>query len=43
MAKLHKLVVQGFRSFGGSPATMDFGAPITVIWGANSEGKTSLA
>ena len=22
---------------------MDFGAPITVIWGANSEGKTSLA
>lgn len=43
MPRIDRLSIQGFRSFGPTPATLDFEAPIAVVWGANSEGKTSLA
>lgn len=43
MSRIERLSVQGFRAFGQTPATLDFEAPISIIWGPNSEGKTSLA
>jgi hypothetical protein len=43
MPRIDRLSIQGFRAFGPTPATLDFEAPIAVVWGANSEGKTSLA
>ena len=41
--RIERLTIQGFRSFGPIPETIAFDAPMAVIWGANSEGKTSLA
>lgn len=43
MPRIDRLSIQGFRSFGPTPVKLDFEAPISVVWGANSEGKTSLA
>jgi len=43
MPKIDRLTIQGFRAFGPVPAKLDFDAPIAVVWGQNSEGKTSLA
>lgn len=43
MPRIDRLGIQGFRSFGATAAILDFEAPISVVWGANSEGKTSLA
>ncbi len=43
MPRIDRLSIQGFRAFGATPATLHFEAPIAVVWGANSEGKTSLA
>ena len=43
MAKIERLSIQGFRSFGGNTEKLEFNAPISVIWGPNSGGKTSLA
>ena len=43
MLRINRLIVQGFRSFGPEPQEVQFESPLTVIWGPNSEGKTSLA
>jgi hypothetical protein len=40
--RLQKLDLQGFRSFGAERQTCDLSATITVVWGGNSQGKTSL-
>ncbi len=41
--RLRKLELQGFRSFGTARQTFDLSATVTVVWGGNSQGKTSLA
>lgn len=43
MARLERLTIQGFRSFGEQATPLEFNAPLTMAWGPNSEGKTSLA
>ncbi len=43
MAKIRRLEVKGFRSFGAQSQLLEFGGPMAVIWGPNSQGKTSLA
>ena len=41
--RISKLEVQGFRSFGRDVQTLEFPSPLAVVWGPNSQGKTSLA
>jgi len=36
------LEVRGFRSFGTEPRRLDLDAPLTVVHGRNSQGKSSL-
>lgn len=43
MARIERLTVQGFRSFGREPQHLQLDSPLAIIWGPNSEGKTSLA
>jgi len=40
---LRKLEVQGFRSFGTGRQSFDVSDTVTVLWGGNSQGKSSLA
>ena len=42
MTRLSYLEVKGFRSFGAEAQRIDFSAPLAVIHGDNSQGKTSL-
>ncbi len=37
------LEVRGFRAFGSEPRRLDLDAPLTVVHGRNSQGKSSLA
>jgi AAA domain len=41
-ARITKFEVQGFRAFH-TIQTLDIDAPVTAVWGPNSQGKTSLA
>src|SRR6516165_1249036 len=41
--RISKLEIQGFRSFGLDTQTLEFPSPLAVVWGPNSQGKTSLA
>src|SRR6266545_6263036 len=41
--RINKIEIQGFRAFGAKPQTLVFSSPIAAVWGANSQGKTSLA
>lgn len=41
--RLRKLEVHGFRSFGTGRQSFDVSDTVTVLWGANSQGKSSLA
>lgn len=43
MARLNWVEVQGFRAFGKDVQRVDIPACIGVIWGPNSQGKTSFA
>src|SRR5262245_21214128 len=43
MTRIAKLEIQGFRSFGAKHQTLAFPSPLAAVWGANSQGKTSLA
>lgn len=43
MPQIDRLTIQGFRSFGKDPQRLDLDAPLAVVWGPNSEGKTSVA
>jgi hypothetical protein len=40
---IKKIEIQGFRAFGKIAQSLDFNSLIACIWGANSQGKTSLA
>ena len=42
-ARIVSLEVRGFRAFGTDIARFELDAPVTVVHGANSQGKTSLA
>ena len=41
--RLARLEIQGFRSFGPTTEQIDFEGEFAVIYGPNSQGKTSLA
>ena len=41
--QIKTIEVQGFRAFGADKQDADTNAPISVFWGPNSKGKTSLA
>ena len=41
--RLRSLTVKGFRAYGAAEQTLNLPADITVVWGPNSTGKTSLA
>jgi hypothetical protein len=43
MPRIECLTVHGFRAFGTASPPLDLTAPVSVIWGPNSQGKTSLA
>lgn len=42
-ARLNKIGIQGFRSFGKGRQDHILTKPISVFWGGNSQGKTSFA
>ena len=41
--RIKSVDVRGFRAFGLSPQPLAFSSDVAVIWGPNSQGKTSLA
>jgi hypothetical protein len=41
--RISRIEVQGFRAFGKNSQSLAFGGPIAVVWGPNSQGKTSFA
>jgi DNA repair exonuclease SbcCD ATPase subunit len=42
-AQLRKIEIHGFRSFGIGKQTFELPSTVAVLWGGNSQGKTSLA
>jgi hypothetical protein len=40
--RLRSLTIQGFRAFGATPQTINCNGPLTVVFGNNSQGKSSL-
>jgi hypothetical protein len=42
-AKINKIEIQGFRAFGREPQSLVFDSGLAIVWGPNSQGKTSLA
>ncbi len=43
MPKLQWLEIQGFRTFGSTPQRLTFSTNLALLWGPNSQGKTSVA
>jgi DNA repair exonuclease SbcCD ATPase subunit len=43
MARINRVEIQGFRAFGKELQTIDIPSRIAILWGPNSQGKTSLA
>lgn len=43
MIRITKLEIQGLRAFGAKPQTLTFTSQLAVVYGANSNGKSSLA
>ncbi len=43
MPRIHWIEVRGFRSFGSDPQRLSFESDLALVWGPNSQGKTSLA
>jgi len=41
--QLQKIEIQGFRSFGTIQQSFELPPTVAVLWGANSQGKTSMA
>ncbi|MDH5508840.1 MAG: AAA family ATPase [Nitrospinota bacterium] len=41
--QLRKIEIQGFRSFGSGKQSFELSQTVSVLWGGNSQGKTSLA
>lgn len=42
-ARLNRIEVQGFRSFGKLRQALDLPDTVSVLWGGNSQGKSSFA
>ena len=43
MAGIKRLEIRGFRAFGANAQVLEFKGPMAIIWGPNSQGKTSIA
>lgn len=43
MPQMKRLEIKGFRAFGSQAQALDFPGPMAVVWGPNSQGKTSIA
>lgn len=43
MPILQWLEIQGFRTFGATPQRLVFSTNLAILWGPNSQGKTSVA
>lgn len=43
LCRISKLEIQGFRAFGRAGQTVALPSQLAALWGANSQGKTSLA
>ena len=43
MPRINWIEIQGFRAFGRVAQRIDFSSQISVLWGPNSQGKTSFA
>lgn len=43
MARLNWIEVRGFRAFGPGPQRVCLTGPMALVWGPNSQGKTSFA
>lgn len=43
MPRINWIEIQGFRAFGRKPQRVEFSSAICVLWGPNSQGKTSFA
>jgi hypothetical protein len=43
MPRINWLEIQGFRAFGKELQRVDFSSQLSVLWGPNSQGKTSFA
>jgi len=43
MPRINSLSVRGFRAFGSVGQQLTFNSTLSVVWGSNSQGKTSLA
>ena len=43
MTRIRSISVRGFRAYGVTEQTLNLPMDITVVWGPNSKGKTSLA
>jgi hypothetical protein len=43
MPRINWIEIQGFRAFGKNLQRVDFSPRISVLWGPNSQGKTSFA
>ncbi|MBC7363898.1 MAG: AAA family ATPase [Candidatus Aminicenantes bacterium] len=43
MPRIRRLEIKGFRAFGSQAQVLEFHGPLAMIWGPNSQGKTSLA
>ncbi|MCB9609869.1 MAG: AAA family ATPase [Polyangiaceae bacterium] len=41
--RIKSVEVRGFRAFGASAQPLGFSSDVAVVWGPNSQGKTSLA
>jgi hypothetical protein len=41
--QLHKIAIQGFRSFGQIRQVIDPAPSISALWGGNSQGKITFA
>jgi recombinational DNA repair ATPase RecF len=43
MPRIEWVELAGFRAFGKDPQRLEFSSPVAALWGANSQGKPSLA
>ncbi len=43
MTRIKRLEIRGFRAFGANAQFLEFKGPMAIIWGPNSQGKTSIA
>jgi hypothetical protein len=41
--RIRSIDVRGFRAFGSAAQPLEFSSAVAVVWGPNSQGKTSLA